>query len=184
MKRKYLLSLFVPTTIIFNIILEANKPATASEATFHCQQREGKQSTLIKSNNGLEKSVFHWNLDKLDTQENPQQLCNSVTQKLNQYLIDGNDPSTLTFGTSITFDEIDSTPLPVVCIAGEEKPCQVILFTLSASEDPQLAASNALNSILDPDLQTNPVKSPKRGVQQTAYKVDIWQLFGFKKQDY
>ncbi|MDJ0595587.1 MAG: COP23 domain-containing protein [Pleurocapsa sp. MO_226.B13] len=181
MKTKSLLSLSTSTTVVFSIALGTGESALASKANFHCQLNQGTPTTLIKTNNGLEKSVLHWHLDTVNTLASPEQLCDSVTQKLNSYLREGNDLSSLTFRASIAFDDKDSTSLPAICIAGEERPCKLLLFTLEPepSENPQVAASNALNSILDKDLQASPVKSPTRGVQQTAYKVNFWQLLGF-----
>ena len=123
--------------------------------------------------------MFHWNPDSVTTSLTPQQLCDSVSQKLNNYLAEGNDLSSLTFKGSITFEEGKPMCLPAVCIASQDNPCKLPLFTLEPSERPELVANNALAAILDQDLQTNPIESTKRGVQSTSYQVDFWQLLGF-----
>ena len=184
MKSQYLVSFSASTAIALSAVLMAGKPATASKAVFHCQSNEGMPTTVAKSSNGAEQPIFHWNLDQNSTSANPEQLCDSVTQKLNTYAAEGNDLSSLTFNASSNFDPEDweSPEFPAVCVAGEKEPCALELFTLNPVEgnkSPVEVASNALDSILDPALQSAPSKSKTRGVQNTAYEVNFWQLLGF-----
>lgn len=180
MKTRYLLTLSISTVVALGIILVDEKSTVASEAIFYCQSNNNTPTTMVKTSNGAKQPVFHWNLDAVNIKTKPKPLCDSVTQKLNKYLMEGNDLSSLIFKASITFDQEDSTTLPAVCVARKEKPCQLLLFTLepAPSENPQVSASNALDSILDKDLQATPVKSPTRGVQSAAYQVNFWQLLG------
>ncbi|MCC0176031.1 hypothetical protein I4641_03435 [Waterburya agarophytonicola K14] len=180
MKSQYLLSLSASTAIAIGTILMGGESATASKPVFYCQSNEGMPKTVAKSNNGVDRAIFHWNLDRESTSANSQELCDSVTQKLNNYMAEGNDLSSLTFKASTVYGEdLDSPDFPVVCVAGESDPCKLPLFTLNPSDDPRVTANNALNSILDPALQATPAKSNDRGVQSTSYQVNFWQLLGF-----
>ena len=156
----------------------ADLPATASEATFYCQSNGEIPTTVIKSDSGTEQSIFNWKLEPEKVSATPEELCNSVTQKLNNYVSAGNDLSSLTFrGSTVSNNDEDLSSLPAVCISGSEAPCKLPLFTLKPSEDPSVA-SNVLNSILDPALQKTAVQSGDRGFQSTSYEVDFWDLLG------
>jgi hypothetical protein len=178
MKTKYLLLFSTSIVIALSLILLSRKSVKASEPIFFCQSNEKTPVTIIKTGNGTEKPVFHWNLDEINTSASSQQLCNSVTQKLNHYSAAKNDLSSLIFEASIALDNTSSAGLPAICVAGEKEPCKLLLFTLEPSDNPQVSASNALDSILSKDLRTHPAPSPRRGVQSTYYKVNIWKLLG------
>ena len=176
MKNQFLLLSTSATAVISTIAI--TKPALASEATFHCQANGEVPTTVIKSSSGTEQSIFNWELNPEQVAATPDELCNSVTQKLNDYTSAGNDLSSLTFrGSTVFNDDEDLSSLPAVCISGETEPCKIPLFTLKPSEDPSVA-SNVLNSILDPALQNRAVKSGDRGFQSTSYEVNFWDLLG------
>ena len=179
MKTKNLLSLSAFVIAIFALNSISQQSAKASDPIFSCQSDQDILTTIAKSKNGQTKPIFHWNLSEVNTSAEPQQLCDSVTQKLNSYQQAGNDLSSLIFKAGTVLDDESLETLPAICIAGVENPCKVALFTLSSSTNPQVAASQALDSILDKDLQDSPAKSTTRGLQSTAYKVDFWQLLGF-----
>ena len=177
MENKYLSSLLTTAALALGMILVVEVPTVASEASapvFSCQLNEGSLTTVATTNDGARQPVFHWNQDQVTTLANPQQLCDSVSQKLNNYLADGNDLS------SVTFKAQEQMGLPAICIAQEYKECSVLLFTLEPSSRPRTFANNTLASILDQNLQTSPIKYRDRGVQSTAYKVNFWQLLGWK----
>ena len=174
MKNKYLSSLLTTAALALGMTLVGGVPTVASDPVFSCQLNEGSLTTVATTNDGARQPVFHWNQDQVTTLANPQQLCDSVSQKLNNYLADGNDLS------SVTFKAQEQMGLPAVCIAEQDNQCSLLLFTLEPSSRPRIFANNTLASILDPNLQTNPIKSQDRGVQSTAYKVNFWQLLGWK----
>ncbi|MCC0179396.1 hypothetical protein I4641_20760 [Waterburya agarophytonicola K14] len=174
MKSKYLSSLLTTVTIAFSLVLLGETPAFPSKPIFSCQSNEGSLTTVATNNDGIKQSVFHWNLDPETTLANPQQLCDSVSQKLNNYLTVGNNLS------SVTFKAQEQLGLPAVCVAKQSEQCSLLLFTLRPSLKPALFANTALASILDRDLQTSPIKFQDRGVQSTAYEVNLWQLLGWK----
>lgn len=174
MRNKYLSSLPTIAALAFGITLVSQAPTVASEPLFSCQLNEDSLTTVAKTNNGLWQPVFHWNRAQPNTLANPQQLCDSVSQKLNNYLAQDKDLS------SVTFNAHEQTGLPAICIAEQDKQCSLLLFTLKPSYRPHIFAKNILASILDRDLQTSPVKLRDRGFQSTAYKVNLWQLLGWK----
>ncbi len=178
MKSKYLSPLLTIIAIslgIFSVKAIVEKiPTVASEAVFSCQSNEGSVNTVAKTNDGLWQPIFYWNNDPEITFSNPQQLCNSVSQKLNNYLAEGNDLS------SVTFKAQEQMGLPAICVAEQYQQCSLLLFTLKPSSKPYDYANRALASILNQDLQETPIKSQTRGVQSIAYEVNFWQLLGWK----
>ena len=172
MKNKALSSLLTTAALAFGLTLVVGVPAEASDPIFSCQSKEGSLTTVATSNDGEGKPVFHWSREQVNTLANSQQLCDSVSQKLNNYVAEGNNLS------SVTFKAQEQMGLPAICVAEQYQQCSLLLFTLKPSPKPHLAANNALASILDQDLQTSPIKFQDRGVQSTAYKVNFWQLLG------
>lgn len=177
MNSQHLLSLGISATTTLAMILISGKSAVASDPIFHCQSNQETPTTIAKTSSGANQPVFHWKLDAANISASPKELCNSVTQKLNNYISEGNDLSSLTFKASMVFNENEEA-MPAVCVEGENEPCKLPLFTLKSSDNPKIA-HNALDSILDPALQTTPVKSGDRGFQSTSYKVNFWDLLGF-----
>ncbi len=172
MKNKALSSLLTTAALALGLTLVGGVPAEASDPIFSCQSNKGLLTTVAKNNDGIGKPVFHWNREQVDTLANSQQLCDSVSQKLNNYVAEGNNLS------SVTFKAQEQMGLPAICVAEQYQQCSLLLFTLKPSAKPHLAANNALALILDQDLQTSPIKFQDRGVQSTAYKVNFWQLLG------
>lgn len=174
MKNRYLSSLPTIAALAFGMTLVSGVPTVASDPVFSCQSNEDSLTTVAMSNDGLWQPIFHWNRIRENTSANPQQLCDSVSQKLNNYLAEGNDLS------SVTFEAQEQTGLPAICVVNEVKQCSLLLFTLKPAFKPYRFANDTLASILDRDLQASTVKYRDRGVQSTAYKVNFWQLLGWK----
>ena len=178
MKSQHLLFLPTLTTLVLGMVVIEGKSAVASDAMFHCQSNQAAFSTVAKTSSGAEQPIFHWKLDPATTSNTPEELCNSVTQKLNEYISAGNDLSSLTFKASTVFNDDEAmTSSPAVCVEGEGDPCKLPLFTLNPSDNLN-AAGDALDLILDPALQSSAVKSQDRGFQSTSYKVNFWDLLG------
>lgn len=183
MKSQYLLSLSTSATLALGMIFIGGKSAVASDAVFHCQSDQETPATVAKTNSGAEQPIFHWNLDQETVSTPAKELCNSVTQKLNNYILEGNDLSSLTFKASRVFPEDPSiSSLPAICVADANGACGLSLFTLEPSSNPTLASA-ALDSILDPALQSTKIepKSRDRGFQSTSYEVNFWDLLGINK---
>lgn len=183
MKSQYLLSLSTAATLASGMILVWEKPSTASDATFYCQSNQETPATVAKTSSGAEQAIFHWNLDAETVSAVPKELCTSVTQKLNDYMLAGNDLSSLTFQASRIFPEDPAiSSLPAICVADENGACGLSLFTLAPSNNPAIA-NVTLDSILDPALQSARVepKTRDRGFQSTSYEVNFWDLLGITK---
>lgn len=172
MKSKYLSSLLTTATLAFGITIVGEVSTIASEPVFSCQLNKGNLTTVVTTSDGLMQPVFHWYRQRATILANPQQLCNSVSLKLNNYLAEGKDFS------SVTFKPLEQMGLPAICVAEPEQQCDLLLFTLEPSSKPHFLANNVLRSILDEDLQTSPIEFRERGVQSTAYQVNFWKLIG------
>ncbi|MEM8674753.1 MAG: COP23 domain-containing protein [Cyanobacteria bacterium P01_G01_bin.67] len=174
MENRDLSSLLITAALAVGMILLADIPTAASEPAFSCELDEGNITTVATNNDGGWQPVFHWNRDGEINIANPQQLCDSVSQKLNNYFAKGNNLS------SVTFKAKEQMGLPAVCVAEQDNQCNLLLFTLQPSSTPEHFANSVLAAILDRDLQTSPIKSQDRGVQSIAYEVNFWQLLGWK----
>ncbi|MEO0835960.1 MAG: COP23 domain-containing protein [Cyanobacteria bacterium J06642_3] len=174
MEPRYLSSSLTTAVLTFGMSLIGGIPTAASEAVFSCESDQGRLTTVATNKDLIQQPVFHWSRTQEPTVANPQQLCNSVSQKLNNYIAQGNSLSAVTFRAQSQMD------LPAVCVAESDKPCSLLLFTLAPNPKPDQFANAILTEILDGDLQTSPVKSQDRGVQSIAYEVDFWQLLGFR----
>ena len=178
MKTKYLSSLLTTTALalgmnlVFGVSTVASEQVStvASEQIFACQSNGREITTVAQTNDSEGLPVFHWNRDAIPNLDNPQQLCDSVSQKLNDYLAEGNDLSSVTFKAQVVMG------LPAICVAGKNEQCDRLLFTLKPAAKPDLTANNALAAILDKDLQTSSTTSASRGYQSTSYNVNLWQL--------
>lgn len=173
-KNKYISSLLTAAALAVSIILIGGETSVASKLDFSCQSNEGSLTTVATNNDGARQPIFHWKTEGATTLANPQQLCDSVSQKLNNYLAEGEGLS------SLIFEPQEHMGLPAICVAEKYKECSLLLFTLEPSPKPDEFASTTLASILDQDLQTTPIQSQDRGIQSTAYHVDFWQLLGWK----
>lgn len=158
----------------FWMTIVITSPTVASDPVFSCQLKEDSLTTVVTTHDDLWQPVFHWNRGRIATLANPQQLCDSVSLKLNNYLAGGNELS------SVTFKAQEHMGLPAICVAEQDQQCGLLLLTLEPSSRPDLSANDTLALILDQDLQTSPIKSQDRGLQSTAYKVDFWKLLGWK----
>ena len=188
MKTKYLSSFFTANALALGMISLGQVSVLASEtisqvtseSIFSCQLYKGTPTTIAQTSNGDAQPVLHWNFDSVTTSADPQQLCDSVSQKLNNYLAEGNDLSSISFKAYVTFQDEEPMNLPAICVANQEEPCKLMLFTLEPTANADLVANQALTSILDRDLQTNPIESRTRGIQSISYEVNLWQLLGFE----
>ncbi|GAB4527385.1 MAG: hypothetical protein Tsb0014_08100 [Pleurocapsa sp.] len=176
MKIKYLS--LIPSLTAIAIVLgttpAGGESPLSSEKTFTCQTEADTPVTLAKTSNGEMQPIFHWNSSALPDDADGKQLCQDVSQQLDNYFTSEHDFSFIGFkGTSLE-------NLPTVCLTGQENECQLVLFTLSPSEKPVQVANLALDSILDPQLQSDKIAYRDRGVQSYYYRVNFWSLLGLK----
>ena len=145
----------------------------SSKTIFFCQTIEETPTTIAQTKNGNLQPIFHWKNEALPEGTNPEQLCNRASQQLENYLDSESDLSAVNF-KSTKLDKI-----PVICATGESNDCNLVLLTLPPAEQPVEAANLVLDSILEPQLQSNRFISNERGVQSIYYKINLWQLLGF-----
>ncbi len=146
----------------------------SNELSFSCQVNQGIPTTMAQQTDGKTSvPVFHWKNDVLPSSANAEQLCNSVSAKLEDYSAQGYDLSSLSFGAS------EEAGLPAICAnTSESRGCSKVLFTLAPAEKPEIVADEVLTAILDKNLQQKPVKFNDRGVQSTSYQVNLLSLLG------
>ena len=140
------------------------------EPTFFCQVNEGIPTTIAKTKNGELQPIFHWKSETLPEKPNPEQLCNTASQQLENYLASEND----LFSVSFKSTKLDK--IPVICATGNRNDCNLVLLTLPPAEKPIDTANLVLASILEPKLQDNKFISNERGVQSIYYSINLWQL--------
>ncbi len=145
-----------------------------SKISFSCESEAGIPTTVVKTENGNKQPIFYWKSEALPTEANPEQLCESVSQQLENNLVSDSDLSAMGF-KSTKLEEI-----PVICATDDNNNCNLVLFTLPPTENPIEAANFILASILEPQLQSNKFISSDRGVQSIYYKVNLWQLLGLQ----
>ncbi len=146
---------------------------TASNRSIFCQSVNGVPTTMA-SVQGKDRPIFHWRSEALPQSFNPQQLCDSVSNKLANYADQGSQaPSFIGF---------DQGGLPAVCATANPEDCSVVLFTLAPAEDPITVSNKVLEGILDSELKQGKqeIVSNTRGVQSFVYPVNFWQLMGLK----
>lgn len=154
----------------------ANSP-DVPELKFSCQVRDGVPMTVAQTvGSDAKLPIFHWKEAALayKTDDTPQQLCNDVTAKLEDYSAQGYDLS------NISFIGTEQTGIPVICASATSgtSECSKMLLTLRPSEQPAMVADEVVTAILDQSLQKNKVQHRDRGVQSTSYQVDFWSLLG------
>lgn len=176
MKTKCLSALFATGAIAIATPVLANSPEEPS-LNFSCQVTEGIPTTVAESS-GSESQIpiFHWKQEALTSKssDSPEQLCNIVSEKLENYSAQGYDLS------SINFVGTEQGGLPVICANAGQNDCSKILLTLHAESKPADVARDVVSSILDKRLQLNKFETRARGVQSISYEVNFWSLFGIR----
>ena len=138
--------------------------------TIYCQSDNETPTTIAKRANGEELTIFHWENETLPEYLNPHQLCEEVSQKLQNYATEGNQLS--------SFKTHDLDGIPLICAEENTGDCSLVLFTLNATNN-QADSNLLLGEILDDNLKHEEIVSIERGVQYYGYKVNFWNLLGF-----
>mgnify|MGYP001554400651 CR=1 FL=1 len=176
MKTKYISALLVTGAIAIGTSPAMADSSDTPELNFSCQVTEGTPTTVVQSIGSEEKlPIFHWKKDALllKSSASPQELCNSVSAKLEDYSAQGYDLS------QISFVGTEQAGLPVICANTAGGPeCNKVLLTLAATEQPAIVADDVVTAILDQSLQKDKEVYQDRGVQSTSYQVSFWQLLG------
>ncbi len=176
MKTRCLSALFATGAIALATPAIANSPEEPS-LKFSCQVTEGVPTTVAESSESeVQLPIFHWKKEALTSKssESPEQLCNMVSEKLENYSAQGYDLS------SINIVGTQQGGLPVICANAGENDCSKILLTLHAEPQAANAAKDVVSLILDKNLQRNELVTVARGVQSISYEVNFWSLFGIR----
>ena len=178
MKIKYLSALLATGAMALATPAIANSPNEPS-LNFSCQINEGIPTTVAKSTESeVELPIFHWKQEALayKTEASPDQLCNMVSEKLENYSTQGYDLS------NINFVGTEQGGLPVICANAGQTDCSKILLTLhpTSESEPANVARDVVDSILDKNLQLKKSEYKTRGVQSISYQVDVWSLLGLR----
>ena len=152
--------------------------AETPQLNFTCEVSQGVPTTVAQyAGDDTKLPIFHWKDEVLASRStsSPQQLCNMVSDKLENYSAQGYDLSKLSFvGTA-------QGGLPVICANTAGVPeCSKVLLTLAPAQQADIVADQVVSGILDKDLphQKEIVGTNERGVQSFAYQVDFWSLLG------
>lgn len=169
-----LLTLLTAIAVVLGTTPAIGESTSSSEKTFVCQANGDVPITVAKTSDGEMQPIFYWKNEAFSDDTNPEQLCNTVSNQLENYFALEKKSSPIGFkGTNLE-------NIPTVCLTGKDNECQVILFTLAPVTRPVEAANLVLDSILAPQLQENKITDRVRGVQSHYYQVNIWSLLGLK----
>ncbi len=176
MNAKYLSAVLLTGAISLGASPTMADSSDAPKLNFSCQMSEGIPTTVARpvcSQQAL--PVFHWKQDALKhkSSSTPQELCESVTARLEDYSAQGYDLS------KISFVGTQTQRLPAICATrGLSRDCRKLLFTLSPTEEsrPEIVADQVVTAILDPRLQSNKIVFRDRGIQSTSYQVNLLDL--------
>lgn len=170
MRTKHLSSLALVAMLTIATDSVSATPESSSDKSIYCQTKDNIVTTLAKTHDGQAMPIFHWKKQAFRDQANLQQMCDRVSEKMEQYLVAKGNLSTISF-TSVKLENI-----PTICMSEDNYNCNLVLFTLPPAENPVEIADRLLESILDPKLQQGKKASSERGVQSSSYSVDFWQL--------
>lgn len=144
--------------------------AIASEKTFFCQDNATVPTTLAKTTNGENVTIFNWHSDAFSPNANLQEICHDVSEKLENYLA---SEQNLSFG-NFTTTEMDN--IPAICLSNAGNSCDLVLFTMEPKTEAIASANFVLDSILNPQLKEKKVASSERCIKSTTYKVGLGEL--------
>ena len=154
--------------------------AETPQLNFACEVSQGVPTTVAqRAGDEAKLPILHWKKEVLEykSSSSPQQLCDMVSQKLENYSAQGYDLSKLSFiGTA-------QDGLPVICANANtmgRPECSKVLLTLAPVDRADTVADEVVSNILNEDLphQREVIDSDERGVQSFAYQVDFWSLLG------
>ncbi len=147
MKNKYLISLLTSSAVALSVSPAWGESKTTSEITFACQGDRDVPVTIAKNRQGKTQTIFHWKQEVLPNSLDSHKLCDRTAAKLNKYVAEGNNLSSLRVETA------EQLGLPAICITQERLVCDRVLFTLYPHPEPMDIAENTLTAILDRQIQ-------------------------------
>ncbi|MEM9272044.1 MAG: COP23 domain-containing protein [Cyanobacteria bacterium P01_F01_bin.143] len=172
MKYLSLLSLLTTSAIALGTNPSYSEALGSSEKTFFCQADATTTTTLAKTIHGENVTIFNWDSEAFPTNTNLQELCENVSEKLDNYLTSENNLSLGNLSTT----QMDN--IPAICLSDAENSCDLVLFTLEPKTEAIAAANLVLDSILNPQLKQQKVTPNKRCIQPKTYSISLWTLLG------
>lgn len=152
MTSKYLIPLLTSFIAACFLTPAWTQEITASEITFACEENNGNPITVARNQEGQTETVFYWKEETLagKTRFTIQELCNSVSDKLNRstqdYLTKMDDFYAFDLHAS------EEAGFPFICLT-VDYGCNLALFALSASsETKQDIAFETLEAIINPNI--------------------------------
>lgn len=139
------------------------KSSVAANQTIFCENSNGVLTTMARTVEGQNLPIFHWRAENLPKDSNLQQICHSVSTKLDNYLAQGSVLS--------SFGSYDQLGLPAICAEAQPNQCSLVLLTLAPTQDPINKSNRLLDNILDEQLKQEKRISSNRGVQYFGYNI-------------
>ena len=158
MPSKYLIPLLTNTIFSLSISPVLGQANTSSEITFSCQSDRDVPITIATNKIGETQTIFTWKKETFPNALKAHQLCNRVTDKLNNYLSESKDLSLLILQPN------RQVGLPTICVTKTGINCDLVLFTLPPAEEPIDKACETLNAILDREI-SEPIQEQNRSIQ-------------------
>ena len=174
-QKDYIMNLKSLSPICAGVVLAMGAiPAIAesnisSNRIIFCARSDGALTTMAKTVEGKNLSIFHWRAESLPKSSNLQQLCNSVSIKLNKYVTQGS--------TLASFGSYEQMGIPTVCAEAQPEQCSLVLFTLAPTDNPINQSNQVLEAILDDKFKQGKQVSHVRGLQAFTYNASFFQLF-------
>ncbi len=177
---RYIVSL---ASVSLVIATSAVAQTSQSSLSFECQIDSRIPTTIARANQNERswryaernrtQAIFHWKQEVIPSSYDAQQLCETVSSRLNDYFERHDERST------IIFHGDEQGGLPVICATDANNTCAV-LFTLAPTDNPVAAANEVLTGILDRNLQSNRVESESEveAERSLSYLVSPTDLLG------
>lgn len=177
MKTKYVSLLLAVGTMAIASPAMANT-SDSPQLSFSCKTIEGIPATVAQSAASESQiTIFQWKQEALAnrTSDSPEQLCQDVALKLQDYAVNYDLSNVNFIGTTTALGD----DVPTICANVGGAECGKVLFTLDKTTDKaSIVAGNVVDSILAKNLQPEKTTLTTRGVQSISYEVNFLSLLG------
>jgi Circadian oscillating protein COP23 len=184
MKFKTFSPIFAAAAIAFSATSALGGNKAAQTNNFYCANNNGSFSTMVKNQEGGGQPIFNWNSQSMNDKAlpksfNAQQLCQDVSAKLNNHIVEGKSIAAFIAHQNKTTEGVP----PMICAKADDTAvdsCNLVLFSLEPGSN-SADSHRVLNKILDQRWRQDQIASAsnERGVQALiGYKVDIFKVLG------
>ena len=142
--------------------------ANKSDITFSCQDERGIPNTIAKNKQGKTQTVFYWNKDIFPDTSDTLELCNNVSEKLNNYTAEGKDLSLFVLQAN------EQIGLPTVCATETGVDCDLVLFTLAPTEEPIYTAGETLRGILHQEVSETSLHATRNNQLKQLFSINLF----------